>query len=1364
MMRWADQPLKIDPPTTADRWLMRAMIIAALAILLGFFVWLLQPIHRGDAYLFWPLTAALALAALGWLFEWWYYWRIDAPPFRAPSRPYSVDVFTTACPGEPKEMIVRTLIAMQKITYPHTSYLCDEGDDPQLREVCRQLGVVHVTRTEKKHAKAGNINNALRQSRGEVCIVLDPDHEPAPFFIDRVIGYFDDPSVGFVQSVQPYRNQHTALVARGAAEMSYHFYGPIQMGMHGAGTPQAIGANCAFRRTALESIGGHASGLAEDMHTAMRLFSQGWRGLYVPEALTRGLVPQTLGGFYKQQIKWSCGVFDLLFQEYPKLFKGMTWNQRFHFALCPTYFMRGWITLAAIVVPLLCLLFGGIAWKITLGQFLLWALPLVAMVTIIRLASQRYLLEPSERGLHLTGGLLANGSWWVFIVGNLCALFRKKVPYLPTPKDDCREDAWKLAVPNLLVAGISLAAIPYGLWRDYSPFNLLMAAFALWNAGSLTFIAMLGQQRTTAALWAAFRRTSGEVRLAIRRAENASLRLVDLGQQLLGLGRRYPAAVAVAVLIAAGGVASVMGRHNIDASYANAWAHLIKDEKTDGGFYTGLYLPRDFDELPTLPAEVQQVEEKLGHKMDIVSVYIAWGPQSVEQFPEETLRQVHRDGGIPMITWEPWANLFPWAWETTEDLGHNRRVFWYMHQGAFDYYIRDFADKLRQLDGPVLLRFGHEMDNPQYPWSHVGGNTPDDFKAAWRHVSRLFNERGAANVAFVYNPWRADAIDRYYPGDEYVDWIGLTVLNYGQAGRDQRWHPFDQLYEEFHHKLKGYDKPIMLAEFGTTPYGGDQAQWLADAYRDIRTKYTDIHAAVLFHSDRDKNWATDWRPSAEAPGIDWTALQHPEAAKAVREGLARFKTGKRRAAGNTVQQLYAAAHERAAEHPAPRASRLVGEPGAYTLMVDDEPFYVRGVAYNPGHDWRDGGAVLTRRQLEKDLSAIKAMGANTIRRYTGGWADYNLFNVAAEQDLKVIYGLWLKQDVDYLSEDRLLDEMEHKFLKLVETHKDQEALLAWVIGNEAWGMFKHTYEQPYLTDVRAAYVRFVERLARRIKEVDPHRPVLVALENSDQLAGAVTDYMALAPSVDAIGINVYYEPHLDYLPELMATHAPGKPYLIAEFGPDGYWHPSYTPRDAAGKLAEPSATAKAQTYTRRWAKHVEAHRGHNLGGVAYCWSQRYEGTSTWFGLTDRDGRKLPGYYALREAWAGVPADPAPVIETFYASRQVGRPGQTIELRADIAAPNTQRLDSKWTVMSEDYRRAGALVHRPLDDPGHATLHLPTEPGWYRVHLSVRDPQTGRLDETSVPILIQDAGSAPTFVAGFPATLANDARRLNRVTP
>jgi cellulose synthase (UDP-forming) len=218
---------------------MRTLVLIGVVFLIQFFWWFADSNHIGYAPLFWLLTFSLCYKMLRMLHEWYHYVDVLEPiaPVRASTAPkWTVDMLTTACPGEPYGMIVRTLESIVAVRYPHTTYLCDEGDDPFLRAECARLGVIHVTRIEKKNAKAGNINNALRQATGELCVVLDPDHEVTPDFLDQVLPYFEDTTVGYVQVVQAYGNQKESFVALGAAEQTYHFYGPLMMGMNSYNT------------------------------------------------------------------------------------------------------------------------------------------------------------------------------------------------------------------------------------------------------------------------------------------------------------------------------------------------------------------------------------------------------------------------------------------------------------------------------------------------------------------------------------------------------------------------------------------------------------------------------------------------------------------------------------------------------------------------------------------------------------------------------------------------------------------------------------------------------------------------------------------------------------------------------------------------------------------------------------------------------------------------------------------------------------------------------------------------------------------------------------------------------------------------
>jgi cellulose synthase (UDP-forming) len=281
----------------------KILVTIALLSLLVFLYGFIKEVGVGNPLLFGLLTTALGFKILKALFEWYHYAGLKPRKVENQNKIQkelkTVDIFTTACPGEPYEMFEQTLKAMVAVTYPHKNYLCDEGNDPVLKKLCEDLGVIHVTRSTHENAKAGNINNALTQSTSEFCVILDPDHIPNPDFLDHVLDPFENPKVGYVQIVQAYYNQVESFVARAAAEQTYMFYGPFMEAMSDFGTAQAIGANCTFRRSALESIGGHAPGLTEDMHTSMLLHAKGWESVYVPKVLSRGLVPSNLSSILK---------------------------------------------------------------------------------------------------------------------------------------------------------------------------------------------------------------------------------------------------------------------------------------------------------------------------------------------------------------------------------------------------------------------------------------------------------------------------------------------------------------------------------------------------------------------------------------------------------------------------------------------------------------------------------------------------------------------------------------------------------------------------------------------------------------------------------------------------------------------------------------------------------------------------------------------------------------------------------------------------------------------------------------------------------------------------------------------------------
>ena len=1039
----------------------------------------------------------------------------------------------------------------------------------------------------------------------------------------------------------------------------------------------------------------------------MRLYSKGWQSKYIPEVLTRGLVPSTLAAYCKQQLKWTCGTFELLFREYPKLFRGFTFWQRLHYFMAPLYYLRGVFGLVDIAVPIVCLLVGGVALRIDLLSYLNIYAPLAIIVLVLRQITQRWVIEKCERGFHLTGGVLAMGCWWVFLQGFLCAVFRLKVPYVPTPKDDTPVDSWRFAMPNLIAAALSIAAIVYGLSTDWTPFSLLMAAFALSNAVQLLFVATLGQQRTLQRIRHGLARVGGWMRPVIVRALiDASQRIKHMAHHML---REHPLIISL-LAVAAALIVHFWPKSRVLAEAGGKF-------KDTGGFYVGAALPEA--DRGAFPAGFEEASRHLNARFRLFPFTQKWGPNSLANFPEDAMREARLRGAVPLITWEPWTSTFP-ELRGDPELGRDRGVCAAILRGVFDDYLERYAEKIRNFGDPVLICFAPRADDPASPWSATGGNTPEKFVQAWIYVVSIFDKMGAANAGWVWSPSSSTELDSRFPGRYYVDWINLPAFNKGKAAGGQ-WHEFADLYKPYRGKILEWKLPVMLTDFGSTGQGGSAARWIANACSGIVQNFPEIRGLVL-------------------SGEGTLTKASPDILSALREGLA---SAPLRVAPPIPKPT---ALWRDQPRPVSHSTAIAGSPGQFVLTVDGKPFYIRAVAYNPGHDWRDGNNPPTRRQLLSDFTSIQAMGANTIRRYGGGWYDRNIFNAAKDYNLHVIYGFWFGQHIDYIADSGKLAAYQTRVEDAVLSWRNKPSLLAWSLGNEVWGLLKHHFAQPYLTEVRHAHIDFVEKLARRIHELDPTHPVFAANEHSSQLAGALADFARGAPSLDFVGVNSYYQPRIADLRRITSEFDPARPYLVSEFGPDGYWDAKMTPHDPNGAVAEPLSSRKAYDYVREWNVFVEPNRGANIGGVAYCWRDRLEATASWFGLTDSLGREKPAYHALQRLWTGKASAAAPLIVALDTASKPLRPGETINVNAKMETQPDSTGHYHWELQTSDFEDIGRVsIH---GDGTSARVTLPNKPGLYRLYFSVNDDRTA--DIANVALTVTDRPS--------PERLALEARQ------
>jgi cellulose synthase (UDP-forming) len=248
------------------------------------------------------LYGLYALAILTW-FSW-----SRPPAVRPQATPgRSVDVYVCTY-DEPAEVIMATLAGCRALTYPHTTYLLDDGHRPEMEELAQLAGAEYLVRADNSHAKAGNLNAALPRTEGDLVLMLDADHVPMPDALDALVGYFDDERMALVQTPHDFFNHDSAQhYSVGRHEQSL-FYRVVCPGKDRHGAAYWCGSAALINRHALLEIGGVATEtIAEDFHTTIRLLRHGWKSRYHDEVLVQGLAPHDLDGYLLQRDRWARG-------------------------------------------------------------------------------------------------------------------------------------------------------------------------------------------------------------------------------------------------------------------------------------------------------------------------------------------------------------------------------------------------------------------------------------------------------------------------------------------------------------------------------------------------------------------------------------------------------------------------------------------------------------------------------------------------------------------------------------------------------------------------------------------------------------------------------------------------------------------------------------------------------------------------------------------------------------------------------------------------------------------------------------------------------------------------------------------------
>ena len=320
----------------------------------------------------------------------------------------------------------------------------------------------------------------------------------------------------------------------------------------------------------------------------------------------------------------------------------------------------------------------------------------------------------------------------------------------------------------------------------------------------------------------------------------------------------------------------ILKKRVISRSKSLKWFKKLSENALKRGKFNRILYGAYDDQVSETYQTVVNLEDSLKTVFPIIPLYTAWGSNSDQQFPSSKVQAIVDIGSVPVITWEPWLTDFSLDDYPNIPPKEKRDKFSLkaIANGTYDTYIHKWAIDAKEIISPVFVRFGHEMNDPyRYPWGPQN-NKPEDFIAAWQHLVNIFKEEGALNVFWVWSPHPAyGQFDAYYPGDRYVDWLGIGTLNYGTVAKWSKWYTFDEIFGNFYPQFAKYNKPIMISEFGSLATGGDRNKWYADALSNLKSKYPLVKSVIFFHVAND-NTTTD-------KSLNWYFIDDPEIVNSV---------------------------------------------------------------------------------------------------------------------------------------------------------------------------------------------------------------------------------------------------------------------------------------------------------------------------------------------------------------------------------------------------------------------------------------------------------------------------------------------------
>lgn len=414
-------------------------------------------------------------------------WPLNRQPVPLPkdmSQWPSVDIFVPTY-NEDLNVVKNTIYASLGIDWPKDKlkiWILDDGGREEFRQFAKTVGVEYIARTTHEHAKAGNINNALKHAKGEFVSIFDCDHVPTRSFLQMTMGWFlKEKKLAMMQtphhffSPDPFERNLGRF--RKTPNEGTLFYGLVQDGNDMWDATFFCGSCAVIRRVPLDQIGGIAvETVTEDAHTSLRLHRLGHTSAYMRIPQAAGLATESLSAHIGQRIRWARGMVQIFRLDNPLMGKGLKMAQRLCYVNAMFHFLSGVPRLIFLTAPLAFLLLHAYIIYAPAIMIALFVLPHMIHASLTNSKIQGKYRHSFWSEIYET--VLA----WYIAPPTIVALFNPhKGKFNVTAKGGLVEEEyvdWVISKPYIYLVLLNLLGVLVGIWRYfYGPENEILTVF-----------------------------------------------------------------------------------------------------------------------------------------------------------------------------------------------------------------------------------------------------------------------------------------------------------------------------------------------------------------------------------------------------------------------------------------------------------------------------------------------------------------------------------------------------------------------------------------------------------------------------------------------------------------------------------------------------------------------------------------------------------------------------------------------------------------------------------------------------------------------------------------------------------------------